>query len=196
MTVLGLGHDVVDVDAFREQCLSPGSVFVGRAFCQAERLQCKARAQASGDDEMMHLAARWAGKEAVLKAWCEALGSAPYPYTLDGFDWSGIRIVEDARHRPHVEFSVSMVQAVAASVGEACGLGLRSGRGSSGASAYGLGAQDGRGVSGASACRSGAQNRCEGSGASACGDDVTLRWHISLSHDGQIASAIALLERV
>ena len=31
MTVLGLGHDVVDVESFRRQCLSPGSLFVARA---------------------------------------------------------------------------------------------------------------------------------------------------------------------
>lgn len=176
MTVLGLGHDVVDVESFRRQCLSPGSLFVARAFCQAERLQCKARAQASGDDELMHLAARWAGKEAVLKAWCEALGDADYPLGLDGFEWSGIRIVEDARHRPHVEFSASLGQSVAGSLGKVCGDGAA--REGGDGLAHWVGDGLARGVS-------------EKSGN---GDGTALHWHVSLSHDGPIASAIALVE--
>lgn len=174
MTVLGLGHDVVDVESFRRQCLSPGSLFVARAFCQAERLQCKTRAQASGDDELMHLAARWAGKEAVLKAWCEALGDAEYPLGLDGFEWSGIRIVEDARHRPHVEFSASLGQSVVGSLGKVCGDGLARGNG---------------------AAREGRDGLAHGVGEkSGNGDGTALHWHVSLSHDGPIASAIALVE--
>ena len=174
MTVLGLGHDVVDVESFRRQCLSPGSLFVARAFCQAERLQCKARAQASGDDELMHLAARWAGKEAVLKAWCEALGDAEYPLGLDGFEWSGIRIVEDARHRPHVEFSASLGQSVADSLGKVRGNGAACGNGT----ARGVGDGLSRG----------------GGEKSGNGDGAALHWHVSLSHDGPIASAVALVE--
>ncbi len=174
MTVLGLGHDVVDMESFRRQCLSPGSLFVARAFCQAERLQCKARAQASGDDELMHLAARWAGKEAVLKAWCEALGEADYPLGLDGFEWSGIRIVEDARHRPHVEFSASMGESVAGSLGKVRGNGT---------------------VRGDDAAHEGGDGLVCGVGEkSGNGDGAALHWHVSLSHDGLIASAIALVE--
>ena len=89
--MLGLGHDVVDVPAFAEQLGEPGSR-MRNLFSMRELWQTAQRVQVKRDGEAVHLAARWAGKEAFLKAWCEAIsrranadGDIAYPYTLDDF---------------------------------------------------------------------------------------------------------------
>lgn len=142
--MLGLGHDVVDVAAFREQLDESGSR-MRRLFSPRELRQSALRARIKNDDESVHLAARWAGKEAVLKAWCDALADVPNPYTLDDFPWSGIEILDDSRSRPHVVFSDVVADRVRASL----------------------------------------------SGRDAAGPD--LDWHVSLSHDGPIASAVVVV---
>ena len=108
MGTFGLGHDVVDVAAFAEQLSEPGSRMrsqnsdrevrqaADRARLTAERALLKI------DDEAVHLSAKWAGKEAFLKAWCDYLGDAPYPFTLDNFPWPEIEILDDSRGVPHV----------------------------------------------------------------------------------------------
>ena len=42
-------------------------------FTDLELWQTAQRVQVKRDGEAVHLAARWAGKEAFLKAWCEAI---------------------------------------------------------------------------------------------------------------------------
>ncbi|WEV74921.1 holo-ACP synthase [Bifidobacterium sp. ESL0798] len=138
--MLGMGHDVVDIAAFAEQLDQPGSQ--GRRLFSARELRQSAlRAKVKHDGEAAHLAVRWAGKEAVLKAWCEALGGRPNPYTLDDFPWGLIEILDDSRSRPHVV----LAPACDAQLQESLGMG------------------------------------------------DSLRWHVSLSHDGPIASAVVLL---
>ena len=81
--IVGLGHDVVALDAFAEQLEEPGGG-MRRLFSPRELWQSALRGRLKADGEAVHLAARWAGKEAVIKAWCEALGEcAPLPYTVD-----------------------------------------------------------------------------------------------------------------
>lgn len=81
--IVGLGHDVVALDAFAEQLEEPGGG-MRRLFSPRELRQIALRGRLKADGEGVHLAARWAGKEAVIKAWCEALGEcAPLPYTVD-----------------------------------------------------------------------------------------------------------------
>lgn len=139
MTVLGLGHDVVDVAGFAAQLAEPGSRMRG-LFSTRELRQAAARGRAKHDGEAVHLAARWAGKEAVLKAWEEALGDSPSPYTLDDFPWSRIEILDDRRGRPRVALAADAERVLVESL------------------------------------------RSDG-----------VRWHLSLSHDGPVASAIAIL---
>lgn len=180
MPVLGLGHDVVDVDAFAEQLALPGSR-MRALFSVRETRQATARAAGKHDGEAVHLAAKWAGKEAVLKAWCEAVGEGALPYTIDDFPWSGVEILDDAHGRPHVALRVDVEAALCESVSSSA----------SGEAAYGREAPvngisaDGSHVAGA---------------ASACGPAVSrsrraaFRWHVSLTHDAGIASAVAMLE--
>ena len=92
MNTCGLGHDVVDVAAFAEQLAEPGSR-MRALFSVREVRQASDRARQKNDGEAVHLAAKWAGKEAFLKAWCDYLGDAPYPFTLDNFPWPEIEIL-------------------------------------------------------------------------------------------------------
>lgn len=77
--IAGLGHDVVNVAQFAEQ-MREGNGW--RAlFSVRELRQCSLRSDTKHDYEALHIAARWAGKEAVIKAWCEALAWCNTDYT-------------------------------------------------------------------------------------------------------------------
>lgn len=64
MSVLGLGIDVVSISEFDEQLRQAGTTF-GDRFTVGERRDA---GSGTGSDAR-HLAARWAAKEAVIKAW-------------------------------------------------------------------------------------------------------------------------------
>ena len=144
--VLGLGHDLVDLKEFGRQLAMPGTRMAS-LFSPRERRQAQQRAQLKHDETAAHLAARWAGKESVLKAWSQALGPELSPYGLDDFPWSGVEILDDGRGRP----SVNLESSVQAKLHESLPLTDRQ------------------------------------------VDQVELRWHIALSHDGPVASAVVLL---
>jgi holo-[acyl-carrier protein] synthase len=95
MTILGVGVDLVHVPAFAEQLDQVGSRFEG-AFTPGERRDANDRTS----DPARHLAARWAAKEAVVKAWSASLhGSAP----VMGDEALGlIEVVTDAWGRPRI----------------------------------------------------------------------------------------------
>lgn len=106
------------------------------------------------DGEAVHLAARWAGKEAFLKAWCEAIscrakgdGDIAYPYTLDDFPWSRIEILDDSHGVPHVMLAPEVRRKLQQSLG-----------------------------------------------LPVDGDDQSCEIHISISHDGAVASAVVTIE--
>lgn len=164
MMLMGLGHDVVDVGAFAEQLTEPGTRMRG-LFSARELHQSAQRARAKRDGESVHLAARWAGKEAVMKAWCEAITQLPhdlrnagageedsvagaYPYTLDDFPWREVEILDDSKGCPRVAPSAGVLRAMRRSLGLAGG---------------------------------------EGDGSP---EPV---FHVSLSHDGPVASAVVIL---
>ncbi|RSX50784.1 4-phosphopantetheinyl transferase [Bifidobacterium goeldii] len=143
-TVFGLGHDVVDVPAFEQQLAQPGSRMRG-LFSVREVRQAMGLAARKSDGEAVHLAAKWAGKEAVLKAWCEALGDNPAPYTIDVFPWAGIEILDDSLGRPRVVLRDDVERELCNSL------------------------------------------------PPSASPMVAPQWHISVSHDGGIASAIVVL---
>lgn len=148
MTMLGVGHDVVDVRVFEEQLGMPGSRM--RALFSARELrQVRMRAEQKHDGEAVHLAGRWAAKESVVKAWCEALGAAVSPYTLDDTPWASIEVLNEANGCPRIVLGVDVESRLRKSVG-----------------------------------------------AHVFGDtkpEPDLRWLVSISHDGGIASAIVML---
>lgn len=149
MTVLGIGHDVVDVAAFAAQLGEPGTRMRG-LFSARELRQAAMRGERKGDGEAVHLAARWAGKESVVKAWCAALAGAPAPYGPDDTPWNGIEVLDDGGGVPHVLLRADVDETLRASLTHA--------------------------------------------GAAGSTPACDPRWHLSLSHDGPIASAVALLE--
>ncbi|MBT1173469.1 4'-phosphopantetheinyl transferase superfamily protein [Bifidobacterium sp. MA2] len=218
MSVLGLGHDVVDVAAFGEQLAEPGSRMRG-LFSVREVRQAATRARLKNDGEAVHLAAKWAGKEAFLKAWCEALGEGDYPFTLDDFPWSSIEVLDDSRGVPHVtpsgEAAVAFRSSMAAAIAEAGtsgsvistgGYGRPGSSGSSGSfgAAASVGAYMGPSASAsvdpaagpyavmrAAAASSAAAVRRLEAGPSPSPSPVRI--HLSLSHDGPVASAVVIL---
>ena len=64
MAIVGVGIDVVSIPEFAEQVDRPGTVFA-ETFTPGERRDAADRSSMAA----RHLAARWAAKEAVIKAW-------------------------------------------------------------------------------------------------------------------------------
>lgn len=64
MAIVGVGIDLVSIPEFAEQVDQPGTVFA-ETFTPGERRDAADRSSLAA----RHLAARWAAKEAVIKAW-------------------------------------------------------------------------------------------------------------------------------
>jgi holo-[acyl-carrier protein] synthase len=95
VTIVGIGVDLVHVPSFRDQLGQPGSRFEG-AFLPGERSDARDRSSNPG----RHLAARWAAKEAVIKAWSASLfGDAP---VMSEHVHHLIELVADAWGRPRI----------------------------------------------------------------------------------------------
>jgi holo-[acyl-carrier protein] synthase len=92
--VVGVGVDLVHVPSFAEQLGQPGSRFPD-LFTAGERADVASR----GDDSR-HWAARWAAREAVIKAWSSALHG--YPPVLGDEALRDISVACDAWGRPRI----------------------------------------------------------------------------------------------
>jgi len=97
MTILGIGLDLVTISDFAEQLERAGTTMLRESFTAGERRYC----QSKGTDPARSFAARWAAKEAVLKAWATSrfarrpqIGDNPYPL---------IEVVNDAWGRPSIK---------------------------------------------------------------------------------------------
>lgn len=107
MTVVGVGIDLVHVPSFTNQLTQPGSGFEG-AFTPGERRDATDRPSA---DPARHLAARWAAKEAVIKAWSASLhGTAP---VMSEHVHHLIELVIDAWGRPRIRLHGEVAQHLA-----------------------------------------------------------------------------------
>lgn len=93
--VVGVGVDLVHVPSFAEQLGQPGSRFPD-VFTSGERADVGSR----GDDHPRHWAARWAAREAVVKAWSSALHG--YPPVLGDEALRDISVACDAWGRPRL----------------------------------------------------------------------------------------------
>jgi holo-[acyl-carrier protein] synthase len=108
---VGVGIDVVGITAFAEQLDEPGTRFA-QAFTPGER-----RAARSGSgSEVESLAARWAAKEAVIKAWSSTCFGHPEVIDPEHVDLREIEVRTDAWGRPairlHGEIERSMAEYV------------------------------------------------------------------------------------
>lgn len=118
----GAGLDLVDVSSLAHQLTIPGTVFAERAFTARELREAVRRSDATGSLQAEHLAARWAAKEAFIKAWSQAVSTAaggPVPPVIapDEVDWRQIEVVTDRWGRPSLRLSGEVAQAVARSLG-------------------------------------------------------------------------------
>lgn len=95
MSILGVGVDLVFVPDFATQLDEPGTRF-GQVFTPGERADAHSR----GTDLARHLAVRWAAKEAVIKAWSDALHGRP-PVLSESVH-RDIEVVCDAWGRPRI----------------------------------------------------------------------------------------------
>jgi holo-[acyl-carrier protein] synthase len=85
--ILGIGTDIVEIDRVRKALERAG--FAERVFTAAEREYCEGR----GAQRWASFAARFAGKEAVLKAFGTGLSAG---------SWQDVEILPDAAGRPTV----------------------------------------------------------------------------------------------
>lgn len=92
MRIVGVGVDLVNVPRVRAMTDRWRDRFLIRLFTEAERAYCLKKASPYAS-----LAARFAAKEAVLKA----LGTG----WAEGIRWTDIQVLNDARGRPHATTS-------------------------------------------------------------------------------------------
>lgn len=98
MAIVGVGIDIVSITDFADQVDQPGTVFAA-TFTPGERRDAADKSSVAA----RHLAARWAAKEAVIKAWS---GSrfAQRPMLPEGIH-RDIEVVTDTWGRPKVRLT-------------------------------------------------------------------------------------------
>jgi holo-[acyl-carrier protein] synthase len=102
-----VGVDVVGISAFAEQLEQPGTRFA-RAFTSGER-----RAARAGEGgEAQSLAARWAAKEAVIKAWSSTCFGHPEVIDPAHVDLREIEVRTDAWGRPAIRLHGEIARAM------------------------------------------------------------------------------------
>ena len=90
--IVGIGTDVVDVARFRETIARQGRKFLEKVFTAGERRYCEGKAT-----RVEHYAARFAAKEAVLKA----IGTG----LTKGMRWRDVDVVRASSGRVSVKLS-------------------------------------------------------------------------------------------
>ena len=111
MAVRAVGIDLVAVDAFADQLRSVGSAFAERSFTTGEL-----RAAGGPAGAAVHLAGRFAAKEAFVKAFSGARpGRAP---VLPDMDWRDVEVLVDGWGRPTLALHGALAAAVRDTLGE------------------------------------------------------------------------------
>lgn len=113
--ILGVGVDLVELEGFARQLGDEASVFAEKVFTTAERRDARARAQRASGDEVRHLAARYAAKEAFLKAWSGAHTGAP---RVKSVELRELEVRADAWGRPRIVVHGALAEALRAEYGE------------------------------------------------------------------------------
>jgi holo-[acyl-carrier protein] synthase len=111
---IGCGVDVVELSAFRRALRRGGEAFLRRVFTPAERAYARRRRRTA----MLHLAGRFAAKEAVIKAMSQIdprrlLAMNQIEVRNDGHGRPHIVLHDRPRHRVKVHVSLSHVKSVA-----------------------------------------------------------------------------------
>ena len=105
--IAGIGIDLVDIDAFRDQLADPASSFVDGTFTLNEQEACQER---PGRDPARHLGARFAAKEAFIKAWSGSNWSQEP--ALKHIDMREVEVVQDHHRRPRLKLHGRVAQAL------------------------------------------------------------------------------------
>jgi holo-[acyl-carrier protein] synthase len=92
MPIIGLGTDLARIERFRRFIFENKSALLGRLFTLGEREYASAK-----KDPAPHLAARFAAKEACLKAFGTGW--------RDGINWHDMEVVPDELGRPDLVLS-------------------------------------------------------------------------------------------
>ena len=87
--LLGLGCDIIEIERIRSVMLRQGDRFIDRILSEEERAYCLAMAHPH-----KHIAARFAAKEAVSKAFTTGIGA--------DFGWKSASVYHGERHEPLV----------------------------------------------------------------------------------------------
>jgi holo-[acyl-carrier protein] synthase len=107
--MMGIGVDFVDLPSFEKQLSDPASQFAMRCFTERERGYARRQPRPS-----LHLAARYAAKEAFIKAWSsQRFGKAPL---LSSVDYQEIEVVKDRYGRPGLELHGRLKETVGSHV--------------------------------------------------------------------------------
>jgi holo-[acyl-carrier protein] synthase len=106
VAIVGIGIDVVFIPDFADQVDQPGTVFA-ETFTPGERRDAADKSSLAA----RHLAARWAAKEAVIKAWS---GSrfAQRPVLPEGLH-RDIEVITDMWGRPKVRLTGAIAEHLA-----------------------------------------------------------------------------------
>ena len=105
---VGVGVDVVGISAFAEQLEEPGTRFA-RVFTSGERRA----ARAGSGSEAESLAARWAAKEAVVKAWSSTCFGSPEVIDPAYVELREIEVRTDAWGRPAIRLHGEIARSMA-----------------------------------------------------------------------------------
>jgi len=95
--LVGLGADVIEVERIRGVLERQGDRFLARVFTDEEREYCARMAHPH-----KHLAARFAAKEAVSKAFTTGIGSE--------LGWRSVSVYHGSRHEPLVRLDAQGVE--------------------------------------------------------------------------------------
>ena len=96
--ILGIGTDVVMISSFQEQLLDDASTFRRATFTPRELRDANSRSS----QPARHLAARYAAKEALIKAWSSSRWGLPP--RLSSINMLDIEVLLDAFGRPRLIF--------------------------------------------------------------------------------------------
>lgn len=101
--LIGLGADIIEISRIRSVLLRNGDRFIERILTEEERAYCATMAHPH-----KHIAARFAAKEAVSKAFTTGIGSE--------LGWKSVSVYHGERHEPRVRLD-ERGQALLAHVG-------------------------------------------------------------------------------
>ena len=103
---MGVGIDLVSIPDFAQQVDQPGTVFA-ETFTPGERRDAADKSSVAA----RHLAARWAAKEAVIKAWSSSR-FAQRPMLPEGIH-RDIEVITDMWGRPKVRLTGEIAEHLA-----------------------------------------------------------------------------------